>query len=241
MMILLSILTLSSWGFTLGTSNNNDLEGWNAKELSISINYSGCPFSEAKFNTLLDNALKSLNEIPSSNLFLKRGGSSQTTLAEASAGDATDSPLILCDTEFDQSPEAVAGFAAFQFQNNRINYGYIVLNALSGASANISSFNDTLIEVILAHEIAHVLGLGHSSEERALMYYNVSGKDHLSLAQDDVDGITYLYPRNELLGEGVLGCSSVVAGQGQKPGPENLWFILIFSGIWLFFRRSRKT
>ena len=57
--------------------------------------------------------------------------------------------------------------------------------------------------------MGHTLGLGHSQDLNALMYYDESLKQNLALAQDDIDGITYLYPRNELGNDKTMGCSTV--------------------------------
>ncbi|KAF5726768.1 metalloendoproteinase 1-like [Tripterygium wilfordii] len=53
------------------------------------------------------------------------------------------------------------------------------------------------LESVAVHEIGHVLGLGHSSVEEAIMYPTISsGTRKLELASDDIAGIQQLYGRN---------------------------------------------
>lgn len=50
------------------------------------------------------------------------------------------------------------------------------------------------IQHTITHEAGHALVLGHSDDPNAIMYaYYHESRD---LAQDDIDGITYLYPNN---------------------------------------------
>ncbi|XP_050374536.1 metalloendoproteinase 2-MMP-like [Argentina anserina] len=50
------------------------------------------------------------------------------------------------------------------------------------------------LETVALHEIGHLLGLGHSLVERAIMYpYISSGVTKLDLDHDDIHGIRALY------------------------------------------------
>jgi len=49
------------------------------------------------------------------------------------------------------------------------------------------------LESVLLHENGHVAGLGHSADTSAVMYAYYSGLRRV-LSQDDIDGITFLYP-----------------------------------------------
>ncbi|BAT74628.1 hypothetical protein VIGAN_01233400 [Vigna angularis var. angularis] len=53
------------------------------------------------------------------------------------------------------------------------------------------------LESVAVHEIGHLLGLGHSSEEEAVMFPTISSRrKKVVLAQDDIKGIQFLYGTN---------------------------------------------
>ena len=57
----------------------------------------------------------------------------------------------------------------------------------------------TNLYALLAHEIGHVLGLGHSFEDNAVMYAVHPGYNPpLTLHQDDINGIRALYGKFEI-------------------------------------------
>ncbi|ESW25674.1 hypothetical protein PHAVU_003G055800 [Phaseolus vulgaris] len=53
------------------------------------------------------------------------------------------------------------------------------------------------LESVAVHEIGHLLGLGHSSVEEAVMFPTISSRrKKVVLAQDDIEGIQFLYGSN---------------------------------------------
>ncbi|KAF5741036.1 putative Metalloendoproteinase 1 precursor [Tripterygium wilfordii] len=67
----------------------------------------------------------------------------------------------------------------------------------SGDLTSSSSTTAVDLESVAVHEIGHLLGLGHSSVEEAIMYPTItSGTRKLELASDDIAGIQELYGAN---------------------------------------------
>ena len=66
----------------------------------------------------------------------------------------------------------------------------------------------------LAHEIGHAIGLGHSQFPESLMYYSIDSSPQMALGQDDWDGVTFLYPRQQPFN----ACGTVGTGGGMSGG-----------------------
>ena len=58
------------------------------------------------------------------------------------------------------------------------------------ATDGVNNFD---VETVFLHENGHVVGLGHSEYNTAIMYPSYQGPNRV-LQQDDIDGITFLYP-----------------------------------------------
>ncbi|GFP80065.1 metalloendoproteinase 1 [Phtheirospermum japonicum] len=68
---------------------------------------------------------------------------------------------------------------------------------INGDFLSGSPFSAVDLESVAVHEIGHLLGLGHSSVEEAIMYPTISsGVRKVELANDDVMGIQELYGSN---------------------------------------------
>jgi hypothetical protein len=86
--------------------------------------------------------------------------------------------------------------------------GAVLMNNKTGTV--LASSDRQTIVAALAHELGHAFGLGHTSVKSALMYYDATGVINKALHQDDIDGVSYLYPSEKKLG-GLLGsCSTVM-------------------------------
>lgn len=105
---------------------------------------------------------------------------------------------------------------------------------------------------VIAHEIGHALGLGHSKESSALMFYRIV-EQRSRLGQDDIDGISFLYPMGgDLYGlseNGLLGgCGTITTDKNPPGNPPFLQMgialgvmIGIFELIRLFNRSKRRS
>lgn len=214
---ILCFCPFQSSAFTLVTTDS-EYRGWQNPEVTFNVNTANCPAS-VDVPGLITEAASVWNNIATSRVKISYSGATTSTAA-------SNPVTIYCETNFsgygdvDTIP-AVAGPGSV---GHYAVVGIMRLNASAGA-ANIASFNRELLLVIIAHEMGHVLGLGHSQDPSALMYYNAGAKTNFALAQDDIDGMTYLYPRDELGDDKMMGCGQV-ASTSPKPPRGSLLAIL---------------
>ncbi len=150
------------------------------------------------------------------------------TNAGADAIPAINEIIIACN---DRSDNFTSGVLAVtvpnKFDGNKIAGSVIILNDTAGTGlANLS--NSDKIAVI-AHELGHAIGLGHSDDKAALMYYRTVNL-RKSLGQDDVDGVSFLYPMR-IDGMGLLGGCGIVTDGNNPPKDPPFWQMGITFGV----------
>lgn len=209
-----------SSAFTLVTTNP-DFLGWQNPEVTFNVNSANCPAS-MDIPGLITDAVKVWNNVATSRV--------KVSYNEPTSLTTTANPTtVYCESNFQgvtgADQNSVPAAALPTPSGNYIATGLLYLN-VSGGSANISGFNRDLLLVIIAHEVGHILGLGHSQDTNALMYYNAGAKTHLALAQDDIDGVSYLYPRDELSGDKMMGCGLVTTVPPRPPSGGAMMLLL---------------
>lgn len=243
----LFFLLQSSFAFTLSNSGRVRLPG---PEIQLVIASNIC--SVAGFNSaqeLADMVQASVDEywnrIPTCALEFEVSGvdSSITTTSDtllASLQKTTAGKILIgCSdnaTLFDSS--STLGVGSINTASG--DRGTFLINNKDTTFANLSSQEKL---AVIAHELGHAFGLGHSGDPAALMYYSVGGKVQERLSIDDYDACSYLYPH-----ESPGSCSAVPIippRKGDSSGgltqrkKMSLYFISIFGPflmVGLFFR-----
>lgn len=234
------LMNSNSFAFTLNSSTSSNFKGWNNPNIKFQLNLTNCP-TNVDVSGIINDALAIWNNVAPSRVNVSVVGNTTSVTY-------SDPITIICDVNYgSESPGAAdgsPGAASIQpSTGDSITSGIMYLNASSGR-ANISNLDRNLVAVTLAHEIGHLLGLGHSQDLNALMYYNASLKTHLGLAQDDIDGITYLYPRNEFDKDKMMGGCGAISNPKNPKNPSNynlLILVLILIMPVIFARYLKST
>lgn len=192
------------------------------------------------------------NKVPTANLHLKAAGFSEhiTTINEGRLCSPTDDECINEATDAGENDPLKGPIPAvtdiiIACNSNPLNFGgsnvlavtipnkfsgkkiigaLVLINESSNTFGNLSRTDQI---GVIAHEIGHALGLGHTPETAALMYYRIVNL-RTRLGQDDVDGISYLYPmKGDIYGlseNGLLGSCGTISMDGKNP-PGNSPFL----------------
>lgn len=259
-------LILKSHAFTL---NNNVGAAFDRDVVKINVAAEACVNIGITNDELLSLAGEAAdlywNRVHTSSLELTRGelvsvaGVFRTGTVCSPAGQPTcninsalvvsSDILIACndeDTNFSSSPSVLGVTVPNNVSGRTINGALILVNDDTNNSFKNLGRQERI--AVIAHEIGHAVGLGHSNFDNNLMYFE-SVATREALGWDDVDGITYLYPMEQPLSDcgavAPIGPRSSGFGPGSHKGhnhshaggaqrsstPKTLLFFLMALGL----------
>ena len=275
-MLFALIFVHNSFAFTL---NNNIDAGFSDNKITIRVTAnSTCNNAGVSKEELLeiaeDAANKFWNRVPTSNLHLSKGSfyatsddkfltgilcitDSVTSCDSSAAVPPVNDIVIACNSNTSDNFTS-SGIYAITLPNNiankKIKGSVILIN--DTADTPFSALSREEMVNVIAHELGHAVGIGHSQKSQSLMSSDFyPSRDRLG--QDDIDAVTYLYP-NKL--DGCTGLFATIAlsnssnDQGNPSGNISFVFTLLiglsigllmiflvknFTNL-LFFRRQRQ-
>jgi hypothetical protein len=235
--IILTCILYSALGYSF--TINRDMAGFNSNNIDIEIantDCSGAGFTTSQYSKLIKDAVDEYwNSIPTSALYLKvtgiktsidiDGDQFSTAINKASTGKI----LAGCNDDVtDFTDGSILGAAVATCDSSGCR-SVLILNA--HPNSELKNMSDKEIKAVIAHEIGHAFGLGHSEYQHNLMYYSVGGKTQKWLGIDDIDGATYLYPHDAEIA-GLLGsCGTIKDISKHKLNNKNKSFM---NFLWIF-------
>lgn len=257
LLLLTTLLSLEARAFTLNNTIGARFKDAEV-DVRVGINPTNCPngIDLDEIASLLDDAVNEFwNRVPTSRLRLKNGGTFNTgnddyfngelcllggSGACAPAVPTAEGIVITCNTNTINNfpdPSLLALTLPNLIRGKDIKSAVVLINA---SSPNFNNLSRNKKVAVIAHELGHAIGLGHSEERAALMYYAVVPTRN-RLGQDDIDGVTYLYPvQLDLYGMGCfLNSVDLQGGDSQGPGPMLLTLLIGFLAALSLGRRSR--
>lgn len=248
--IFIFIFSFSGHAFTL---NNSAKLVFAKDEIKVNLARGFCNnlgISDDEFLTFISTAVDQFwNRSPTSRLKLKKG-----TLLDVSS-DFQTATICTPSTNCVPNPDlAVPSDILITCNNNASNFssssilGVTIPNNISGktilgslvmindlASTQFSTLSSDEKVAIIAHELGHAFGLGHSPVEDSLMYFSTVTKRD-ALGRDDIDGISYLYPKQQPISS--CGTIDLNEKNGASNIPSFMLGLFVFGIVFLCKKKS---
>ena len=195
-----------AFAFTLNPNTGKGFKSNNIKIIIANTDCSGAGFSTSKLKSLTKNAIDHYwNNVTSSAINLNVTGidasidiDGMNHVTALNSVVPNNRIVAGCNDDADGFTDpTILGSALMSCSGSNCK-AVLILNA---NNSRLNDFSTSELEAVIAHEIGHAFGLGHSEIKHNLMYYSVGGKNQEWLGLDDIDGVNYLYPHDaETLG-----------------------------------------
>jgi hypothetical protein len=217
MKYLILLFTINAYAFTFNTNFEGAFSN-PAVNVRVTSNFTcvNAGVDAQDMRNIIGDAVNYWNQIPSSSLRLSAAADYPTSSADFAGGHlcvgascnlpivpAVSDIVITCNTNAADnftSSSIIATTLPTNYTSDEILGSVIIINDTATTKFPTLSYSDKV--AVIAHEIGHAFGLGHSGVSNSLMYFSTVPK-RKSVGRDDIAGATYLYPR------GIASCGTI--------------------------------
>lgn len=195
---------------------------WPSDQITVDWSDNGCSMNIENF---IFGAAKEWNTIHTSRMKFSKGvnlNMSLSDIATAYAGGTLVNPVIACDADFENDFGSGIAMPFSGVNNGRLGPGLLILNSDPSSDNDISISGTMNVQHTVAYGFGMFAGLGSSQYAPAIMYPQTGSRLSLAVAQDDADGLSYLYPSKASMND-LFGCGVVQ----NAPPPEFRLLVLI--------------
>ena len=194
---LLVIFIASFWcsnvfAYKVKKTKNGKITKWNTNTVTYYVNTSGGPPDSL---AAIQAAMKTWTDVPSSSFRFVYGGPTTSTVR-----NPNDGVNIICFRKMRTKARVARNYVQWNKESGGLYDRDIVFNTAHKFSATDRCPEDSYdIHGVLTHELGHSLILNElckQTHDEKTMYWKENKGDtkKRTLDQDDVDGISYLYP-----------------------------------------------
>ena len=131
--------------------------------------------------------------------------------------------IVSCNSNTQNFSSSTYAKTAIYIDGSSITGANILINNTAGSVFGNLTKRQKLW--VIAHELGHAAGLGHSKNSSSLMYFTLT-PERVYLSEEDYWGMTFLYPAKQ------DGCGLIGSININKPTNTN-WWLSFFVGIFL--------
>lgn len=214
--------------------NNSVAAAFEEEKVNIRVSTETCDeagVSNSELEDLLREAADQYwNRAPTSSLYMDVGAPIDTAAAFGTdnpclaGGGCEPNPdmivdsgiVVVCNdnaTVFN-TPQILGVTLTNNIEGRRLVGSLVLINNRNGSRFGERDRDEQI--AVLAHELGHAIGLGHSPVRDSLMYFTTVPKRR-SLGHDDIKGVTFLYPDNF----SSSACGTLALNPQTPKGPKN--------------------
>jgi MYXO-CTERM domain-containing protein len=192
-LLLTTVAATRADAFVTFATSNGEPPRWVTSPVGWHLDPDGSDdMSFEQLHAALERAFQTWSAPACTNLRFEYMGTSQApkpgylwiTVLESGFSHRTDGALAYAAPQWDSSSAMASGQIVF----NGGDFSWSD-TAVTG-SGNLSD-----LQAVATHEIGHAIGLGHSRDREATMFFVGGGMVERSLEEDDVRGVCFLYPK----------------------------------------------